>query len=93
MSGVLWIVVLGLAFAACRWSGRLFDGHYADKVELFAVALVAVSVLGPLVLGAASARLWGLSTGMLLVVAVGSGLLLGRRREVRRPTVGRPAAA
>ncbi|AHG93704.1 hypothetical protein J421_6169 (plasmid) [Gemmatirosa kalamazoonensis] len=93
MSAILWIVVLGLAFAACRWSGRLFDGHYADKTELFAVALVALSVLGPLMLGAASARLWGLPTGMLLFLAVGGGLLLGRRREVSGPTVRRSATA
>jgi hypothetical protein len=82
MSAVLWIIVLGLAFAACRWSGRLFDGHYADTAELFAVALVAVSVVGPLLLGAASARLWGLPMSALLVAAVGGGLSLGRRREV-----------
>jgi hypothetical protein len=81
MSAVLWIVVLCLAFAACRWSGRLFDGHYADKSELFAVALVAVSVLGPLVLGASSAKVWGLPTSMLLAVAVVGGLVLGRRRR------------
>ena len=81
MSAVLWIVVLCLAFAACRWSGRLFDEHYADSAELFAVALVAVSVLGPLVLGVRSASAWGLPVGALLVVAVGGGLLLGRRRR------------
>jgi hypothetical protein len=81
MPPVLWLVVLGLAFAACRWSGRLFDVHYADRAEMFAVALVAVSLFVPLLLGAASARVWGLPASMLLVLAIGGGLLLGRQRR------------
>jgi hypothetical protein len=63
--------VLCLVFAACFWSGRLFDAHYADRAEFFAVALVGVSVVGPLLLGAGSATVWGLPTRVLLALATG----------------------
>ena len=81
MPTALWVPVLCLVFAACSWSGRLLDAHYADRAELFAVALVGVSVFGPLLLGAGSATVWGLRIWMLLVLAIGGGLLLGRRRR------------
>jgi len=81
MPPVLWLPVLCLVFVACGWSGRVFDHHYADRAELGAVALVGLCVLGPLVLGAGSAAIWGLPTAPLLMLAVGGGLLLGRRRR------------
>jgi uncharacterized protein (TIGR03382 family) len=81
MPHALWVPVLFLVFAACSWSGRLLDAHYADRAELFAVALVVVSLFGPLLLGAGSATLWGLPIWMPLGVAIAGGLLLGRRRR------------
>lgn len=82
MLPVLWPVVLGLAFLACRWSARLFDDHYADRAELGAVGLVALSILGPTLLGAGTATLFGLPVRFLLAVVVGGGLLISR--QVRR---------
>ena len=81
MPPVLWLLVLCLVFVACGWSGRVFDQHYADRKELGAVVLVGLAVLGPLLLGAGSAAMWGMPTGPLLMLAVGAGLLLGRRRR------------
>jgi hypothetical protein len=87
MLPVLWIFVLCVVFTACRWSGRLLDGHYADGAEMGAVALVAVCVLGPLALGVGTATVLGVPARLLLGIAVAAGLLSGRRapraRDVR----------
>lgn len=80
MPHALWVPVLFLVFAACSWSGRLFDAHYADRAELLAVALVGISVFGPLLLGAGSATVWGLPVWLLMALAIAAGLLVGRRR-------------
>ena len=81
MPNALWLPVLFVVFAARSWSGRLFDAHYADRAELFAVTPVGVSVFGPLLLGAGSATVWGVPIWMVLALAIGGGLLLGRRRR------------
>jgi hypothetical protein len=78
MSTVLWLSVLGVVFAACRWSGRLFDRHYADGAELGAVALVGLCVFGPFLLGASAATLWGLPVRLLVALAITGGLLVSR---------------
>jgi hypothetical protein len=79
MLPLLWLLVLGVVFAACRWSGRLLDAHYADGPELGAVALVAVCVLGPLALGVGAATLLGVPARLLLAITIAGGLLSGRR--------------
>lgn len=81
MSSLLWIALLMVVFAACRWSGRLLDRHYNDRVEVAAVALVGLSVLGPIALGATSATLAGVPVKLLLALAVVGGLIMdGRAR-------------
>jgi hypothetical protein len=75
----LWLPVLCVVFAGCRWSGRVLDRHYADRAELGAVTLVGLCLMGPFVLGAASAALWGIPVRWLLAAAMVGGLLLGRR--------------
>ena len=79
MLPLLWILVLCVVFAACRWSGRLLDDHYADGPELGAVALVAVCVLGPLALGVGAATVLGVPARLLLAITIAGGLLSGRR--------------
>jgi hypothetical protein len=68
-------------FAVCCWSGRTFDEHHADRAESIAMALVGACVVGPLLLGAGSAMVWGHPTRMLLILAVGGGVILGYRRR------------
>ena len=75
---MLWIPVLCAVFLACRLSGRLLDDHYADRTELGAVALVALSVFGPFLLGAAEATLWNVPVRLLLALAIVAGLLASR---------------
>ena len=79
MSSLLWLALLVVVFVACRWSGRLLDHHYADRLELVAVALVGLSVLGPMALGATSASVGGVPLKLLLGLAVVGGLVLGGR--------------
>ena len=86
MLSVLWILVLCVVFAACRWSGRLLDDHYADGAEMGAVALVAVCVLGPLALGVGAASVLGVPARLLLGITIAVGLLTGRRAP-RSPNV------
>jgi hypothetical protein len=78
MPPALWLLVLCVVFAACRWSGRLLDHHYADRTELGAVALVALCVFAPALLGAAAATVWGVPVRLLLALAMIGGLLVGR---------------
>ena len=77
MTIVLWVAVLGVVFVACRWSGTVLDRHYNDRQEFAAVLVVALCVLGPLTIGAAS-EIGALPARLSLGLAVGVGLLTGR---------------
>jgi len=84
MTIVLWLVMLALVFAACRWSGTVLDQHYNDRLEVAAVLVVALCVLGPLMLGSLGSLTDEASTLPLqaaLALTVGGGLLSGGRRR------------
>jgi hypothetical protein len=83
MTIVLWIAVLAVVFAACRWSGAVLDQHYNDRLEVAAVLVVALCVLGPLLLGSAHDETNALPLQASLALTVGGGLLTGGRRTPR----------
>lgn len=78
MTIVLWVLVLAVVFAACRWSGSVLDHHYNDRLEVAAVLVVALCVLGPLVFGAASSEIDTIAAQVSLALTVAAGLLTGR---------------
>jgi hypothetical protein len=83
MTIVLWLVMLGVVFVACRWSGAMLDQHYNDRLEVAAVLVVALCVLGPLLLGSARDDANVLALQASLALTVGGGLLTGGRRTPR----------
>ena len=86
MLPILWLALLIVVFASCRWSGRLLDRHYGDRAELGAVGLVGLCILGSALLGAGAAELWGLPIVPLVGCAIAGGLLSGRAPALRRPS-------
>lgn len=77
MTIVLWLLVLAAVFVACRWSGTVLDNHYNDRLEVAAVLVVALCVLGPLMLGPMEA-IGAVPLQASLGLAVCVGLLTGR---------------
>ena len=78
MTIVLWTLMLGVVFVACRWSGSVLDSHYNDRLEVAAVLVVALCVLGPLVLGSSSETIGTFAAQVSLGLSVCGGLLTGR---------------
>lgn len=81
MDILLSIVVLALAFVGSRWSGRLLDRHYADRLEVVAILTIAGCVFVPIALASAGMLVDGAPLKVALALAVCSGLLTGRGRE------------
>jgi hypothetical protein len=82
MTALLWIGMLAAAFAGCRWSGRTLDRHYADRLEIVAVLLIAVCVFAPLAIASATTLADELTLKVTLAVAVCGGLFSGRGRTM-----------
>ena len=62
----------------------MLDQHYNDRLEVVAVLVVALCVLGPLMLGSlglAAAEANALPLQAALALTVGGGLLSGGRRS------------
>jgi hypothetical protein len=83
MSLLYLLVIYGVVFAVCEWSGRQLARHYQDRREVAAVLAIGASVLGSL---AALSRLELLGDVLLtagLVAAAGGGLFAGYMRSDR----------
>jgi predicted MFS family arabinose efflux permease len=80
MAIVVWVLLLTAAFLGCRWSGRMLDQHYNDRLEVGAVLVVAACVFVPMALSASLEEIGDTATKLSLGVAICGGLLLGRRQ-------------
>lgn len=75
MSALLWLLVLGTAFATCRWGGAMLARHHGDSHEVLGVLVVGLSAVG--------AMAWADGVSLALVVAglvCAAGLFDGYRR-------------
>ncbi len=85
MSIGLWMVclavLLGVAFAGCRWGGRTLAHHYNDGAEVAAALVVGGSVVAPMALASHLGVLDGWLTPLVLAVVCGGGLLAGYQRH------------
>ena len=81
MTALLWLGMLVAAFAGCRWSGRMLDRHYNDRLEIAAVLLIAICVFVPLAVASTTLD-DGLTLKLTLALAVCGGLFSGRGQTV-----------
>ena len=77
MNLVLVALVLVVAFAACAWSGRLLSHHYQDGLEVVAIVVIGVAVIGTMQALRLVADVDGLALAAALVGAVGGGMFVG----------------